>query len=98
MFNFKDLGITPKNTQFTGKKIDIDDIINIEIIVHGFEIKDSTKKHGTKYLTLQIEKDQIKRVVFTGSKNLIDLIQQVPKDKFPFKTTIAKQDKRLEFT
>ena len=26
MFNFKDLGITPKNTQFTGKKIDMDDI------------------------------------------------------------------------
>ena len=98
MFNFKDLGITPKNTQFKGKKIDMDDIINIEIIVHGFEIKDSTKKNGTKYLTLQIEKDNTKRVVFTGSKNLMDLISQVSKKQLPFKTTIVKQDKRLEFT
>lgn len=42
----------------------MDDIINIEIIVHGFEIKDSTKKHGTKYLTLQIEKDQKQKELF----------------------------------
>lgn len=98
MFNFKDLGINPQNPQFSGKKIDVDDILNVEVIVHGFEIKDSTKKQGTKYLTLQIEKDQVKRVVFTGSRNLMDVIAQVPKDKFPFKTTIVKQDKRLEFT
>ena len=37
-------------------------------------------------------------VVFTGSKTLMDLISQVPKDGFPFKTTIKKNDKRLEFT
>ncbi|WP_234111754.1 hypothetical protein [Chryseobacterium sp. R2A-55] len=98
MFNFKDLGIKPQNPQFTGKKIDVEDILNIEIIVHDYEIKDSTKKHGTKYLTLQIEKDGTKRVVFTGSKNLIDIISQVQHDNFPFKTTIIKHDKRLEFT
>jgi hypothetical protein len=98
MFNFKDLGIKPKQDTFTGKKIEIDDVLNIEIIVEGFKIQDSTKKAGTKYLTLQIEKEENKRVVFTGSKNLMDLISQVPKDKFPFKTTIKKNDKRLEFT
>lgn len=98
MFNFKDLGIKPKQDTFTGKKIEIDDILNIEIIVEGFKIQDSTKKAGTKYLTLQIEKEDNKRVVFTGSKNLMDLISQVPVDKFPFKTTIRKNDKRLEFT
>lgn len=98
MFNFKDLGIKPKENLFTGKKIEIDDVLNIEIIVEGFKIEDSKKKHGTKYLTLQIEVEEIKRIVFTGSKNLMDLISQVPKDKFPFKTTIRKNDKRLEFT
>lgn len=98
MFNFKDLGIKPKQDTFTGKKIEIDDVLNIEIIVEGFKIQDSTKKIGTKYLTLQIEKEGNKRVVFTGSKNLMDLISQVPEDKFPFKTTIKKSDKRLEFT
>lgn len=98
MFNFKDLNIKPKENTFTGKKIDIDDVLNVEVIVHGYEIKDSTKKQNTKYLTLQIEFENIKRVVFTGSKNLMDLISQVPIDKFPFKTTIRKNDKRLEFT
>ncbi|MDM1557079.1 hypothetical protein HX126_21215 [Chryseobacterium indologenes] len=98
MFSFKDLNIKPKENTFTGKKIDVDDVLNVEVIVHGFEIKDSTKKAGTKYLTLQVEKDESKRVVFTGSKNLMDLISQVPEDKFPFKTIIKKNDKRLEFT
>lgn len=98
MFNFKDLGIKPKESAFVGKKIDVEDVLNLEIIVIGFEIKDSTKKANTKYLTLQIEIDENKRVVFTGSKNLMDLISQVPKDKFPFKTTIRKNDRRLEFT
>ncbi|KMQ70332.1 hypothetical protein [Chryseobacterium koreense] len=98
MFNFKDLGIKPKESAFIGKKIDMEDILNLEVIVIGFEIKDSTKKANTKYLTLQIEVDGNKRVVFTGSKNLMDLISQIPKDKFPFKTIIKKNDKRLEFT
>lgn len=74
------------------------DVLNIEIIVQGFKIEDSKKKQGTKYLTLQIEIDYTNRVVFTGSKNLMDLISQVPDDKFPFQTIIKKNDKRLEFT
>ncbi|WP_312078397.1 hypothetical protein [Chryseobacterium sp.] len=98
MFNFRDLGIKPKENQFNGKKIEIDDILNTEITVQGFKIEDSKKKQGTKYLTLQIEIEENKRVVFTGSKNLMDLINQVPKDKFPFKTIVKKNDKRLEFT
>lgn len=98
MFNFSDLGIQPKENTFTRKKIDVDDLINEEIIVYDFEIKDSTKKAGTKYLTLQIEKENKKRVVFTSGKTLMDVVQQIPKDKFPFKTIIKKNDKRLEFT
>ena len=98
MFKFKDFNITPKENKFIGKKMDVDDVLNIEVAVLGFEIKDSTKKEGTKYLTLQIEINENKRVVFTGSKNLMDLISQVPENGFPFKTTIKKNDKRLEFT
>lgn len=98
MFHFKDFAIKPKENTFTGKKIEIDDVLNIEIIVERFKIEDSKKKQGTKYLTLQIEKENNKRIVFTGSKNLMDLITQIPKDKFPFKTIIKKNDKTLEFT
>lgn len=98
MFSFSDFKIKPRENTFTGKKIDIDDILNVEIIVTGFKIEDSKKKAGTKFLTLQIEYENNKRVVFTGSKNLQDLILQVTEDQFPFKTTIRKNDKRLDFT
>lgn len=98
MFNFKDLGITPKENFFVGKKIEIEDILDVEIIIDDFEIRDSTKRAGTKYLALQIELKNKKRVVFTSGKILMDVISQIPKENFPFKTTIKKNDKRLEFT
>lgn len=98
MFKFSDLGIKTNENAFTGKKIDVDDVLNMEIIVHRFKIENSTKKVGTKFLTLQIEYENNKRVVFTGSKILQEQIEQVPENKFPFKTTIKKNDKRLEFT
>lgn len=97
MNNFKDFNIKP-SANFTGNKIDIDDILNTVITVHKYKISPSTKKPGTQFLTLQIEKDGIQRVIFTGSKNLTNIIEQVPKDKFPFKTTIVRQAKLLEFT
>ena len=98
MFKFSDLGIKTNENANTKKKIDVDDVLNMEIIVHRFKIENSTKKVGTKFLTLQIEYENNKRVVFTGSKILQEQIEQVPENKFPFKTTIKKNDKRLEFT
>lgn len=98
MFNFKDLEIEPKENKFSGKKIEVEDILDEEIIVHDFEIKDSIAIIGTKYLTLQIELEKKKKVVFTSGKFLMDVIQQIPTDKFPFTTTIKKTDRRLDFT
>lgn len=94
---FKDLGIKPKTKAFMGDKIKIDRILNIEIIVHDFKVEDSKKKEGTKYLTLQIERSEIKHVVFTGSNVLIDMISQVPKEKFPIRTTIVRENEHFEF-
>ncbi len=98
MNQFKDLGITPQGNSFIGKKIEVEDVLNLEIAVYDWEIRDSTKKAGTKYLALQIELENKKRVVFTSGKILMDVIAQIPKEKFPFKTTIIKNDKRLEFS
>ncbi len=98
MFNFKDLGIKPKENTFTGKKIDIENLLDEEIIVHDFEIGDSKHFEGTKCLTLQIEIEKRKRIVFTSGKTLMAQINEVPEDKFPFTTTIKKNDRRLEFT
>ena len=72
--------------------------MNIPIIVHDFKIEDSTINPGTKRLTLQIEKNGIKHILFTGSKILIQQIRQVNKVEFPFRTTIVKNNEHYEFT
>src|SRR5690606_29228768 len=95
---FKDFNIKPEINAFTGDKIKIERIINVPITVHGFKIEASTVKEGTKRLTLQIEKNQTKHIIFTGSKVLQQQIEKVPKDKFPFMATIIKDNEYFEFT
>lgn len=98
MNKFSDFKIQPNPSTFTGDKIEIKRLINKEIKVLKFKIEDSTKKPGTKYLTLQIEKDGNKYVVFTGAKILSQMIEQVPPDKIPFTTTISNENEYYEFT
>ncbi len=98
MTKFSDLGITPKPNSFVGDKIKIDKLLNQEIKVLDFKITTSIKKENTNYLTLHIEKNETKYVVFTGSKILMQMISEVAKDKFPFTTTIVKNNDYPEFT
>jgi len=98
MTAFKDLNIKPELSSFVGDKISIDRIVNTEIKVHFFKIEDSKKKVGTKFLTLQIEKAGTKNIVFTGSTILMNMIEKVPKEAFPFTTTIIKESQYYEFT
>ena len=56
------------------------------------------EKGNGKCLHLQIKYNDKQHVVFTGSGNLMEQIEQVPKDKFPFETIIEEDDKRLMFT
>lgn len=98
MNTFKDLKIKILSTSFVGEKVKMKKILNSEIIVHDFAIKDSEKKPGTKYLTLQISRKDEKEIVFTGAKFLMDMIKQIPKDKFPFLTTITQEDQIYLFT
>jgi hypothetical protein len=98
MIQFKDLGIEPEVNYFVGKSISIDEILNLPITVSGFKVEPSKKKVNTNYLTLQIEIENKKRVVFTGATILIQTIKKVPEDKFPFSTTIVKKNEYLEFT
>lgn len=93
MNNFKDFGIKSQIVAFTGDKISVKKLVdkNTLISVLKFKVEESKKKPGTDYLTMQIEIDGVKHVVFTGSAGLISQIRQVPEDKFPF-TTIIKKD------
>ncbi len=99
MKNFSDFGIEPETKHFVGDKIKIDRILNREIIVHDYDVKMSKLpgKENTQCLYLQIELNGEKQVLFSGSKVLIDMIERVPEDDFPFTATIEKKDQRLVF-
>jgi hypothetical protein len=98
MFNFKDFNITSDKKGYQGDRIKTDRLINREIIIHEFKIEDSKVELGTKYLIMQISLGDTKHVWWTGGKLLKEDIQKVPPDKFPFKTTIIKENDMLKFT
>lgn len=99
MKKFSDFGIKPATNSFVGDKIKIERIMNKEIVVVDFKIQDSKYDKGNgKRLDMQITVDGASRVVFTGSSVLMDLIQRVPKEHFPFVTTIVRENERFEFT
>lgn len=98
MRKFSDLKIKPKLKSFTGEKISLSRIFNTEITVIDYVIEPSTKKPGTERLKLQIKKGETLHVVFTGSTVLMQMIQEVPKQAFPFQTTIVNNDCHFEFT
>lgn len=98
MHKFSDFNIKPKVTSFVGEKIAVTRLFNLEIKVLDFKIEPSKQKEGTELLTLQIEKGGEKRIVFTGSTILIQMIKKVPDDKFPFTTTIKGDNEYYEFT
>jgi hypothetical protein len=97
MKQFKDFGITPSINSLTGDKIKIERILNRDIVVHDYRLEDSKYSEG-KCLYLQISVGETKHVVFTGSSVLMEMIKQVPKEEFPFKTTIIKENEHYEFT
>jgi hypothetical protein len=98
MNTFKDFNIVSKIPAFTGEKISVQKLLNNPIVILGFKVEPSKKKEGTEFLTLQIEKSGEKRIVFSGSKGLMHQIKQVPDTKFPFETTIIRENEYLEFT
>lgn len=97
MKKFSDLGVkTELQETLTGDKIKMHKVLNRSITVHNFRIEPS--KFTGQCLYMQIEMDGEKRVVFTGSVGLLQVIQKIPKTDFPFTTTIVKENDRYEFT
>lgn len=101
MKKFKDFNIKTTVKSFIGDKIKISKVMNREIIVHDYRIEKSKifKDRGTrKCLHLQISIGEEKHVLFTSAGALINAIQQVVTEDFPFATTIIEKDKRYEFS
>jgi len=85
-----------------GTKVRIEDVLNIEILLLAYRMKES-KYQGTsapKCLTLQFEypdRPGEKHVIFTGSTVLIDQVTRY-EEKLPFYTTIKKIDRYFTLT
>ena len=98
MTRFSDLGIKVNHKGFQGEKVKISKVLNRDIMVHDYKLDDSKFEGKGKCLQMQIELNGTMHVIFTGSVVLIDLIEQVPKAKFPFSTTIVEDNERFFFT
>jgi hypothetical protein len=74
-------------------------VINKEVSVHDYIIAPSKypDKGNGKCLHLQINMGVEMRVLFTGSGYLMNAIEQVPKESFPFSATIEEINERFEF-
>lgn len=86
-----------ESKSFEGDKKKIDEILNEEILIMDFKIKDSKQRSGTQYVTIQFKLGDINYITFTGSKVLIEQLNKY-KDNIPFNTTIKKIDRYYTFT
>lgn len=87
-----------ENMPLEGCKMKLDEVVNREITVTDYRIKDSRykKESAPRCLTLQFEFEGKKHILFTGSNVLIDQIDKY-KAEIPFITTIKKIDKYYTF-
>lgn len=96
MNNFKDFGITAKSETFVGDKKKMSKLLNTEIIVLKHKIGPSVYK-GSR-LDLQIKVNDVLMITWTSSDFLIQMIKDIPKSGFPFKTVIKEINEHYEFT
>lgn len=103
MNRFSQFDIKQTSKSFQGDKVKMERILNREIVIHAFKIEETKVKtfqeRGSgKCLHIQISYNNEMHVLFTSASGLIETIQQVPEDKFPFITTIIKENERFKFT
>lgn len=88
--------------RWKAKKIRIDDVLNVEILLVAFKMKASKYQQSSapECVTIQFEypdKPGEKYVIFTGSTVLSDQLQKY-KDELPFFATIKKIDRYYTLT
>lgn len=82
---------------FEGDKKKIDEILNQEILVVDFKVKDSKHHRDSQYVTLQFKIDADSFIMFSGSKVLAEQLEKY-KDNIPFYAVIKKIDKYYTFS
>jgi hypothetical protein len=101
MKQFHEFNIKAPTGALEGKKISIEDLFNLPVIIVAYKIEESKftgKNKSNNRLQLSIENNNEKFITFTGSDSLMEMIKQVSPEEFPFETVIKKKEKRFEFT
>lgn len=98
MKSFKDFNISPVIENFVGDKIATHKLLDKEIIVKDYEVRQSKFEGKGDRVDIQIEYKDEDRVIFTGAKYLLQTIIKVPKTNLPFKTKIIKVGEHYEFS
>jgi len=82
-----------------GDKVKIEAILNKEILVTGFKMRDSkySAKNSKICLTIQFECDGKRQIVFTGSTVLSEQLGRY-KEEIPFFATIVKVGEYFTFS
>ena len=81
-----------------GQKRHLSEILDKEILITDFKIKQSKRRAGTECLQLQFVLNGDVFVLFTGSSVLIDQIKIAhEKQSIPFYATVVKIDKYYSF-
>jgi hypothetical protein len=92
---------TEDEQAFEGEKVKIDNLLNKEIIVLKFKVRQSKYEdsNSKNCVTVQFREidDKTKKIFFTGSCVIMDLLQKY-EQQLPFKTTIKKIDRYYTFT
>ena len=76
---------------FEGDNVKIEVLVDKEIEILDFEIKDSTKKPGTDYLKMQILYEGKKRFVGGGYQFLCKILKQIDHKDLPLTTIIRNK-------
>ena len=82
---------------FDGEKLRLDEVLNKEILVTGYKIKDSHQKKGTQYLTIHFEMEGKQHIAFTGSMVLMDQLKKY-ESHLQFISIIKKINKHYTFS
>lgn len=85
-----------------GKKVRIDDVLNVEVLITAYRLKESKyqRTSAPDCLTIQFEypdRPEEKHVIFTGSTVLCDQMRKY-KEHLPFLATIKKIDRYFTLT
>lgn len=104
MRRFSELGIKQVDDKkiFNCQQVSISDVINCEIEVLDF-IPNMKTTHGDNRYLVKFRQDGQEGKFFTNSSAIKSVLDQIPKDEFPFLTTIrstklGSSDKMYQFT